>query len=135
MLKKRFITFILFLFIINCSGSQKTFTEQKSILEKYAEQRYGTSFNVIYNSERSFTIVVKLEAITSRTPNPVLQFFIYDMLIEKIIFEDNVPGGKIAWNNNYQIEISYTPGMISKEDGNKVYGYIYDVRLKTKIVK
>ena len=132
MWKKPFAYFINLLFLINCSVSHKTFTEQEVILKKLSIEKYGTTFQLMYNTEKSYSAVVKQEKVTSQNPNPGLQFFIFDMEEEKIVFEDNIAMGKINWENNDKIEVIVTPGMISTEDNNKIHGYIYNVKLKTK---
>jgi len=117
---------------MNCSASQKTFTEQEVILKKFSIEKYGATFHLIYNTEKSYSVVVKQEKATVQNPSPVLQFFIFDLEKEKIVFEDNLAGGKINWKSNDLVEIIVTPGIISTEDNNKIYGYIYNVKLKTK---
>jgi hypothetical protein len=132
MWNKSFAYFIPLFFLINCSASHKTFTEQEVILKKLSIEKYGTTFHLMYNTEKSYSVVVKQEKTTAQNPNPVLQFFVFDMGKEIIVFEDNVVGGRTSWKNNDQIEVVFTPGMISTEDNNKIYGYIYNVKLKTK---
>ncbi|MHB8931577.1 MAG: hypothetical protein ACYC5R_13350, partial [Melioribacteraceae bacterium] len=101
-------------------------------LKKLSLEKFGTSSRLIYNSDKSYSIVVKQEKSTAKNPNPLLQFFVYDIGKDKIIFEESIPAGKIKWRNNRQFEVTITPEMISTEDSNKLYGYIYDVDLGTK---
>lgn len=117
---------------MGCSASQKTFTEQEVLLKKLAIEKYGAVFNLLYNTEKSYSVVVSQRKASLQEPNPVLRFFVYNMTKEKIVFEDNVAGGKITWINNQQIEISVTPGAISTELNNNNYGYIYNVKMNTK---
>jgi len=132
MWKKIFACFIPLLFLINCSASQKTFTEKEVILKKLSIEKYGATFHLIYNTEKSCSVVVKQEKVTAQNPNPVLQFFIFDMGEGKIVFEDSIAGGKINWKDNDRLEVIVTPGIISTDDNNKLYGYLYNVKLKTK---
>ena len=120
------------LFLINCAGTDNAFNKQESVLKKLSLEKFGTSFRLIYNSDKSYSIVVKQEKSTAKNPNPLLRFFAYDMEKNKIIFEESIPAGKIKWRNNRQFEVTITPEMISTEDSNKLYGYIYDVDLGTK---
>jgi hypothetical protein len=135
MRKKSFAYFIPLLFFINCSASHKIFTEQEVVLKKLSMEKYGTTFHIMYNENKSYSVVVKQEKATAQNPNPVLHFFVFDLVEEKIIFEDNMAGGKIAWKNNDQIEVTVTPGTLSTELNNKIYGYLYSVTLKTKADK
>ena len=120
------------LFLINCAGTDNAFNKQESVLKKLSLEKFGTSFRLIYNSDKSYSIVVKQEKSTAKNPNPLLRFFAYDMEKNKIIFEESIPAGKIKWRNNRQFEVTITPEMISTEDSNKLYGYIYDVDLGTQ---
>lgn len=132
MLNKFNALLILFLLLAGCSVTQKTLTRQESVLKKLSLEKFGTSSRLIYNSDKSYSIVVKQEKSTAKNPNPLLQFFVYDIGKDKIIFEESIPAGKIKWRNNRQFEVTITPEMISTEDSNKLYGYIYDVDLGTK---
>ncbi len=132
MRKMFFPWFITILFLMGCSSSQKTFTEKEVLLKKLSIEKYGTTFNLLYNTEKSYSVVVSQGKASLQEPNPVLRFFVYDMTKEKIVLEDKVAGGKITWINNEQIEVSVTPGAISTELNNNNYGYLYNVKMNTK---
>lgn len=132
MLNKFNALFITFLLLTGCFVTQKTFSEQDVNLKKLSVEKFGASFHILYNNKRSFALVLKQEKSSVQNPKPVLQFFIYEMKKDKIIFEESVPAGKIKWKTNNQIEVIVTPETISTEDNNKLYGYIYDVDLRTK---
>jgi hypothetical protein len=132
MLNKFNALFITFLLLAGCLVTQRTFSEQDVDLKKLSVEKFGASFHISYNNKKSFALVVKQEKSAAINPNPVLQFFIYEMEKDKIIFEESVPAGKIKWKTNNQIEVIVTPETISTEDNNKLYGYIYNVDLGTK---
>lgn len=132
MLKKCFALFISLLFLVGCAASQKPFAEQEAILKKLSLERFGISFQLLYNTDQSFALSIKREKAANQNPNPVLQFFVFDVAKSIIVFEDNVAGGKVRWKNSDEIEVLLTPGTVSTEDNNKLYGYLYNVKLKTK---
>lgn len=132
MLKKYFALFISIFFLVGCAPSQKSFTEKEINLKKLSIEKFGTMFHLIYNGEKSYSLAVKQERAAALNPNPLLQFFVFDMREEKIVFEDNLAGGKINWKTNDQVEVIVTPEIVSTDENNKIHGYIYDVRLKTK---
>jgi len=78
-----------------------------------------------------------LEKSTPQKINPPLKFFIYSLNDEKIIFEENLPNGKIEWINDHQVRVSIIPGIVSgKEEKEKSqFGYIYDTSLQRKIFR
>lgn len=41
----------------------------------------------IYNTKKSYSIVVKQEKANAQNPNPILHFFIFDMEEEKIVYQ------------------------------------------------
>ncbi len=132
MLNKFNALFITFLLLAGCLVTQKTFSEQDINLKKLSVEKFDASFHIPYNNKKSFALVVKQEKSTAKNPNPVLRFFVYEMGKGKIILEESLAAGKIKWKTNNQIEVIITPEMISTEDNNKLYGYIYNVDLGTK---
>jgi hypothetical protein len=118
--------------LIGCAGSENTMDIKNDVLKKISLEKYGPESQISYNSDRSYSLVVKQGKSTPKDPNPFLRFFVYGMKNGEIIFEENLPAGKVNWKNNYQIEVSLTPEVISAKENNKLYGYIYDVRLGIK---
>ncbi|MCX6169619.1 MAG: hypothetical protein NTX65_09770 [Ignavibacteriales bacterium] len=131
MLNKFFVSLFSILFLFNCAGSGAALDKQDSLLKKLSMEKFGSESQIIYNSDKSYSLVVKQEKSTVKNPNPVLQFFVYGLRKDKIVFEESVPAGRIKWITRNQIEVVVTPGTISTED-KKLYGYIYNVDLGTK---
>jgi hypothetical protein len=131
-MKNKFYLLITLLFLIRCSAIQTTLSDQEEYLKKLSADKFGTSFFISYNDTKSFALVVNQQKSTVKNPNPVLQFFVYDVGKSKISFEESVPAGKIKWKNNNQLEVVITPGTVSTEENGKLYGYIYNVSLGTK---
>ena len=129
---KLYASLFSILLFINCAGSNNAFKDLEVVLRKHSLEKYGIAFSIIYNSDKSYSIVVKQEKSTAKNPNPILQFFVYEMGKDKIIFEDSVPAGRIKWKSNNQIEVTVTPEMVSTEDNVNLYGYIYNVDIRTK---
>lgn len=119
-------------FLIGCSASPKTFKEQEILLKKISLEKYGTNFDILYNSDKSYSIVIKKEKASVQHPNPLLVFFLYNLASDKIVFEDTVAGGKIAWLNREQVEVSTVPGTVSLEHANNKFGYLYNAATESK---
>ena len=124
--------FLVFLFLLGCTAIQKTFNEHEITLKKLSSDKFGSSFQMLYNNNKSYALVVNQEKHGVMSSTSAKQFFIFNMVKQIIIYEDNIADGKIKWKDNDQIEVIFTPGIISTEDENKIYGYIYNAKLKTK---
>ena len=125
----KILTLLIFsLFLEGCAGSSALPEKHSIALNKLSLERFGTGYRHLYNSDTTFSIAVKQEKASARNPNPLLQYFVFNLADEKIIYEDNVPGGSIFWKDNGRIEVRETPGTVRAGDGNKIYGYIYDVK-------
>jgi hypothetical protein len=134
---QKFAAFILITVLINaCCGSKESAKIQISgDYKKIAESKLGDNHKIIFNSDSTYLTAYKLNKNSDENILPALKFFVYDLSEEKILFEDNLPNGKVEWINDHQVKVSTTPGIVSgKEEKNKsLFGYTYDVNLKKKI--
>jgi hypothetical protein len=118
--------------LFRCSAFQNKSSVRRTGLEAVALDKFGAASRVSYNSDKHFALVCAQEARTAQNPNPSLRFFIFDVINEKIIFEDNLNAALARWKTGFQIEVIFTPGMVSKEDAGRPKGYIYDVKTGIK---
>ncbi|MGE5797657.1 MAG: hypothetical protein ACM339_13675 [Ignavibacteria bacterium] len=134
---QKFAAFILITILINaCCGSKESAKIQISgDYKKIAESKLGDNYKIIFNSDSTYLTAYQLNKNSNENIRPALKFFVYDLSEEKILFEDNLPNGKVEWINDHQVKVSTTPGIVSgKEEKNKsLFGYTYDVKLKKKI--
>ena len=134
---QKFAAFILITILINaCCGSKESAKIQISgDYKKIAESKLGDNYKIIFNSDSTYLTAYQLNKNPNENIQPTLKFFVYDLFEEKILFEDNLPNGKVEWINDHQVKVSTTPGIVSgKEEKNKsLFGYTYDVNLKKKI--
>jgi hypothetical protein len=132
MYKKCLLSFIFLFFLTTCSAPTKNFPEQEEKLKTIVQQKYQSDSEMFYNDDKSFALVVKQEKQSTKNPHPFLQFFIYELGENKIIFENSNERGTVRWKNNNQVEVIIVPGIIREGEDN-FYGYIYDARTKSKI--
>lgn len=134
---QKFAAFILITILINaCCGSKESAKIQISgDYKKIAGSKLGDNYKIIFNSDSTYLTAYQLNKNSNENIPPALKFFVYDLSAEKILFEDNLPNGKVEWINDHQVKVSTTPGIVSgKEEKNKsLFGYTYDVNLKKKI--
>ena len=54
--------------------------------------------------------------------------------MKRFCFEDSLAKASIKWLNDYQIQVSTIPGIVTGEEADKkLMGYIYDVKLQRKL--
>lgn len=61
-------------------------------------------------------------------PAPVLRYLIFDLNMNKVVFEDNVPKASISWKTNSIVEVLITPGIVPKAGIEYNAGYFYDLK-------
>ncbi|PKL84397.1 MAG: hypothetical protein CVV24_00225 [Ignavibacteriae bacterium HGW-Ignavibacteriae-3] len=127
MQNKCFVIIPFLLLVIGCSVPQKSFKDAEIILRDLSAGKFGSSVQIFYNADSTFALNIKQEKSSSRNPNPPLNFFVYNFKIAKIIFEDSLSAGSASWLNNNQIEVRLIPGIVSADEGENLFGYIYNV--------
>lgn len=63
------------------------------------------------------------------------KIYVYNKSNDEIVLEDFIPNGKVFWKSETEVQIEKYPGMISKNETDNTFGYIFDVitREKTEI--
>ncbi len=82
-----FILLFAILFF-NCSSSEigKSNYEQ---LENTAKEKFTKDYKISYNEDKTYAICVKRIKTNPPMPSPPLNYFIYDIKNEKIIYESS----------------------------------------------
>ena len=103
--------------------------------EKLAVDKYKDNITYQINLTHLYVLCHKQPRSTSRNPFPPVQFFVYDLKNERVLFEDSLANGSVKWLNDYQIQVSTIPGIVTgdEEADKKLMGYIYDVKLQRKL--
>jgi len=147
-IKKRVIiiisTLIYTSFLISCASSEKTPENSDQIInqkpakkvEQFAIEKYKNNYILQNNSSNTFTLCVKKIKSSDHSPRNTINYFVYDLSVEELIHEESIANGNVKWLNDHQIQISITPGTVKgdeKGEGEPT-GYIYDTKLKKKII-
>lgn len=103
--------------------------------KKLAVDKYKDNITYQINLTHLYVLCHKQSRPTSRNPYPPVQFFVYGLKNEKVLFEDSLANGSVKWLNDYQIQVSTIPGIITgdEEANKKLRGYIYDIKLQRKL--
>ncbi len=138
-MSKYILLFILFVTIASCSSVEKDAKANKSDtnriegLEKLAKEKYKNNFELVYNKNKDFVLCINKSK--SNIPSPEsINYFIYDLVNNKITYEGNIPKGSINWISDYEIRLKEIPGIVQR-NGPVVNIYILNVEtnLKTKL--
>ena len=120
-----------------CALAKKDSNSADSVdhYKKLAVDKYTDNITYRRNLTHIYVICYKQSRPTSQNPFPPLQFFVYDLKNEKILFEDSLAKASIKWLNDYQIQVSTIPGIVTgdEEANKKLMGYIYDIKLQRKL--
>jgi len=115
-------------------------TDSKSVASvdnyrKLAVDKYKDNITYRVNLTHSYVLCHKQSRPTSLNPFPPVQFFVYDLKQERVLFEDSLANGSLKWLNDFQIQVSTIPGIVTgdEEADKNLLGYIYDVKLQRKL--
>lgn len=123
---KILLTIFTLIFIISCS-SQKLESPKEyknSIIDSLAYSKYGKNYSSQKNKSGEFLICRKVYKKKNPDFNPV-DFFVYSINENEIIFSRKVHDGKVNWSDEYIVEIISYLG-ISKLEGGSIKKEFYD---------
>jgi hypothetical protein len=134
------VLILTFLLISSCCSTNETSKQNElsqSSYKKLAEDRFNKNYKVMFNQDSTYLIVQSTRRDTAKNFPSQLNFFVYNSTERKIIYEDNLSNGNVKWINKNQLKVTTNPEVIKGKYSNNedVFGYIYDVSLKKKVVK
>ncbi len=123
--------------LVSCASARMDSVAVDAV-SKYSQlaiEKYHDNITYRENLAHSYVICYKQSRPGSLNPYPPLQFFVYAIKTDQILFEDSLSNGSIKWLNEYQFQVSTVPGIVTHdEEANKqLMGYIYDIQLKRKL--
>jgi len=131
-LKIRVVLLILY-FIVSCKSVETDKKENQlealntEKLTLIATEKYEKNFTLEYNSNKDFALCIHKNK--SNIPGPEsINFFVYDLINNKITYEDNISKGSVSWQSEYEIKLEEIPGTIQK---NMTSTNVYILNIKT----
>ncbi len=136
---RRFAALFLFLglLLIACASTNGSHM-QPPAAETYksvAEKELGKAVKYSFNQDSSYVLCVSGDKPTALNPQPRTRFMVYNLITNKVVYEDNLSDGHVEWKNAHQLAVSYTPEIIRGDEGSSTTGYIYDLQTGKKVVK
>jgi len=116
----------------NSLSHQETHNTKAPYL-KVAQEKFGEKNECILNPNKSYALCTKVIPTPVINPNQLIEFFVYDIQLDKIIYEDKIANVKISWYNNTQLLISKQNGYITHPTDTGKRAYVFDLHSKNKI--
>lgn len=139
--KSVLILTLIIIFLYDCISSESSSIDNDDkdssnnspeILNSIAKSKFENNYVLIYNPSKDFVICKKVNK--EEIPGyQLLNFFLFDLIKGKIIFEDRVPNGNIYWQSDHVVKIEEIPGIIQKDVSVPIPGYKYDVNKRKKL--
>jgi hypothetical protein len=136
------VCILIILIFISCSTQKeavkeevtdiKVFPEKKKY-ELMAEEKYKGYVDYIPNTDSSFIICINQDKPNAENPFPTLNFCVFSITKDTIIYEESLANGKVYWKNDYQIKVDFSPGQVQNDKEPYQY-YIYDLIKKKKYI-
>ena len=131
-MKIRVVLLILY-FIVSCKSVETDKKENQlealntEKLTLIATEKYEKNFTLEYNSNKDFALCIHKNK--SNIPGPEsINFFVYDLINNKITYENNISKGSVSWQSEYEIKLEEIPGTIQK---NMTSTNVYILNIKT----
>jgi len=128
-----FILCLLFGCVTTNSLSHQEALEVKKTYQQIALKKFGEKVECKLNPNMSYALCKKLTPAPLLNSNQLIEFFVYDIQQDKIIYEDKIANVKISWYNNTQLLISKQKGYITHPTDTGKRAYVFDLRSKKKM--
>ena len=125
------MTLLLLTALFSCS-CKKSISKSSSNDKNAVENANSIDKDAVYNSTKEYAIVIKKTSLRKNDPFPTISFSIIDLTNDnKSIFNDIIPGGKVKWISDYEIEVKSIIGKPKDILNTKVKKPLYKLNVKT----
>ncbi len=123
---------LLLVFSCSCKKNMQKGGGEK-LAEKIAFQLYGKSHKINYNNTKEFALVYHSQKTRKADIFPTIEYSIVDLNKEKIVYSDVVPGGRVKWIGDYDIEVKSLVGRPKDILNTKKMKPLYTLNVKTLV--
>jgi len=108
-------------------GTAKGTLSGQSISE-YADVLLGSHHEIVYNSDKSYALILKRVKTRPNDIFPMIHFHIVELASMKSILEDRVPRGHVEWKEAHIVQVASEPGIPGPGgDASLKIKYLFDV--------
>jgi hypothetical protein len=123
---------LLCLLPVSCGSSRKEVKGLESQPTQYqavALQKYGQGVDFLINDTKTAVLCLKKSKSTAKNPQQQVSFFVFDLSIDSMIFEDEIVNGSVSWKDSLTVLVSTVPGIVKSEEpvAGQKSGYIFDL--------
>ncbi|MCX6142866.1 MAG: hypothetical protein NTZ35_06575 [Ignavibacteriales bacterium] len=124
---------LLLLLLVSCGSSRNEFKGSDSGGTRYralAAQEYGQAVEFLFNDAQTAVVCLKKSKPTAKDPQQQVSFFVFDLSIDSVIFEDEIPNGSVGWRDNFTVFVNTVPGNEKSDEASagQKSGYLFDLR-------
>ncbi len=124
------MTLLLLTTLISCS-CKKGISKSSSDDKNGVENANSIDKTAVYNSTKEYALILEKKSFKKNDPFPTISFSIIDLANgNKNIFNDIIPGGRVKWISDYEIEVKSMIGR-PKDIHTKVKKPLYKLNVKT----
>jgi len=88
---------------------------KKTSYQQIVNKRYNANFNFFPNKENDFILCINQKKANNLNPYPPLQFCIFSIAENNIIYEQILENGNVEWIDDYKLKIINVPTQIKKD--------------------
>lgn len=141
---KHLILFFVIVSLLSCNKTTRSDAPENSpdqpapatqSVEQYkmiAADKYQNNVRYSLNDDSTYVICT---SVTKSVQLKITRFFIFDIANDKVLFEDSVINGSVAWLNATQVQIYSQPGIVKGDESETAApgSYIFDVVQQKRI--
>lgn len=128
----QYIAIVLFISVLilisGCCGKHTEISDYEKV-EILAKDKFVQDYEILLNQEKSLLLCRKIYNRKDEL-HFTIEYFIFDIQKEKVILEEQIIDAHVNWFDNENIELNYTPEIISGDED--IQRFIINVRTKEK---
>jgi hypothetical protein len=123
----------LLLLFVSCGSSREDVRGPEFGAAHYqtlAAQKYGQGTEFLFNDTKTAVLCLKKSKPTAKNPQHQVSFFVFDLSIDSMIFEDEIANGSVSWKDHLTVLVNTVPGIVKSDEplAGQKSGYIFDLR-------
>jgi hypothetical protein len=124
---------LLCLLPVSCGSSRTDLKQPEAQHTEYravALQKYGPGVEFVFNESKTAVLCLRKSKPTAKDPQQQVSFVVFDLAIDSVIFEDEIPNGSVGWKDSLTVLVGTVPGIVKSDEGlaGQKSGYVFDLR-------
>jgi hypothetical protein len=120
------IAFMMLQLLTSCSTKTKLISEE-------IHSKFGAKYIYDWNIDSTHILAINKKGKVSSIHLAPLEYFIYDVKNDSVVFRETLTGGTAKWISPSQIQVNIVPGNIIDDEELENLKYKFDVIKNKKI--